>query len=1006
MKNQMLISPQQQKQRLIEQLKRRLIRTISLLMFCFVLTSVIGIFAIVTQRQLGEQKVAIHSDVNVLLQAMIDQETGLRGYITTNNEIFLEPLTNGRSQYASTLQHIKEETAGSNFQSTSTVLTEVDDKALQWTNRFANPQIDTMHSGNLAAARDAQLNTEGKMLFDDFRRSVARLQTVTDNDLTNLQTQINLVDFGCLVGAIVLTVVAILWLWRTFNFFVMAQKQQLGELRDAAAAFGAGDFSTRVQNITDTDLYEVGHTFNTMADQLNEQHIALQDRDILEQVTQLNTILTDSLDLNELMAAFLKHALPLLDLQVGAFYLYNQEKQLLQLSSSQGLDRAQLQQNFTLGEGLVGRSAQERKPLFISQSKTTQTGSFQLKTLLGQVVPASMYHLPLIQGNELLGVLVIGSLYPMREQTRNVFAVLGSNISSSISNAQSYAHIRTQAQQLAEQSQAQARANYSLRQQRDELTALNAALEEANRARSRFLSTMSHELRTPLTSIIGFSQMLLRSSAKSPLNDRQTSNVDRILKNAQHLLTLINDVLDLAKVEAGRMDVNATETNLQELLTSLVEETRSMALERRTRVHIEVSDEVRTIETDPMKLRQIVLNLLSNALKFTEKGLVTIGATLRTTSATGGRSEAQQVAISVKDTGIGIPPDQQSKIFEAFYQIDNSNTRSYSGTGLGLSIVREFTTLLGGRVEIESEPGVGTTFTILLPLHARDRQSLQEVRLNTLHPASQRQTSEPRTTLSDEEDGRLVVAIDDNPDVLQLISASLEQSPYRVVGVQDSTQALKVIEELHPHAITLDIMMPKVNGWQILHQLKSNPATAAIPVILLTVLEDRSAGYVLGADEYLVKPVARDALLSTLQQLTTATLLPQVEAIEQTIGSTSVAPEEQELPHPFKHIMLVHNEQNIQELVDRLVQETGYHVSTINNGQDVIMMIEKASPDLLMLFVQLEQQHNNTSTLVVESQSHLDQTMAEKGEENAETNTISSEGPSSQDTANQPYQEQ
>ena len=263
---------------------------------------------------------------------------------------------------------------------------------------------------------------------------------------------------------------------------------------------------------------------------------------------------------------------------------------------------------------------------------------------------------------------------------------------------------------------------------------------------------------------------------------------------------------------------------------------------------------LRPIETDPTKLRQVILNLVSNALKFTKEGSVTVSAARRIDS----KGEAEQVAIAVKDTGIGILPEQQGHIFDAFYQVDHSSTRSYGGTGLGLSIVRELTTLLGGIIELESLPDHGTTFTIVLPLRMRQALS-QRAQLNDIQYG--KETTQFTNSMSiineakkrvHEDDGFLVVAIDDNSDVLQLITTSLEQIPYRIVGVQDPTQAISIIEELHPHAITLDIMMPKMNGWQILHQLKSNPTTASIPVILLTVLEDRSAGYVLGADEYLV----------------------------------------------------------------------------------------------------------------------------------------------------------
>ncbi len=968
--------------RLIDQLKARLILTIGLLVACFVLSSALGIFAVVSQQQLGEQKVAIHNDVNSLLQAMIDQETGLRGYITTANTTFLDPLTSGRTQYSSALQQLNAETVGANFHATTTVLATVEEKAATWSSSFADPQIERMQRGNVDAARAEGVNAQGKVLFDTFRRAVAQLQQVTDNDLASLQMQADEINYGALAVSILLGILAIVWLWRTFVHFADTQREQLEILKETAAAIGAGDLSARVQDITDADLREVGQTFNGMASTLQEQQNALRDRDILEQVSQLNTLLASSLDLTELMHAFLRNTLPLLDVQIGALYLYDPQTKKLNLFAARGVQPEELQQTFAPGEGLIGRAAQERTALMITRPDQDEVKALRIKTMLGTVLPTSLYHLPLLRGNELLGVLTMGTMYSMREQTRNVLNVIASNVASAISNTQAFGHIQEQARELTQHALAQEQANLALRQQRDELTALNAALEEANRVRSRFLSTMSHELRTPLTSIIGFGQMLLRPSAKTPLNERQTNNVQRILKNAQHLLTLINDVLDLAKVESGRMDVNATEINLKDLLTSVVEETRSVAVERKLRISVEVADDITTIESDPLKLRQIVLNLLSNALKFTEHGGITISATCRTATVTTeqGLTEAEQVAIAVKDTGIGIAPELQARIFEAFYQVDNSNSRKYGGTGLGLSIVREFTALLGGKIEIESQPGQGTTFTVLLPMHVRDRQSLQEVRLNTLH--SQGMIAEPfesqnHLSSSDERvqellpDELLVVAIDDNPDVLQLITASLEQTSYRVVGVQDSSQAVAVVQELRPHVITLDIMMPQVNGWQILHQLKSHPATAAIPVILLTVLEDRSAGYVLGADEYLVKPVARDALLSTLHQLTSTHLVDRASIVDQSIPAQPAQVQEaKDQDTPLKPILLVHNETNVHELVARLVSETGYSLATLDGGQDVMTMIKQASPDLLMLLVQIEKPFApSQDTFVVESKA-------------------------------------
>ena len=957
---------------LIEQLKGRLIFIVGLLVLCLVLTSVIGVLTMLNQQQLGDQKVAMNNDVNNLLQAMIDQETGLRGYITTANASFLAPYTSGQSNYNAAVKQLQTDAKGPNFHATALALITVQQRASDWSDTFATVELQHMQAGDFTIARSDTVNAQGKTLFDRFRNAVTQLQQATKEDLATIQTQANGVDFVSLGTGILLTVLALLWLWYTFVRFATAQREQLNLLKDAAEAFGAGNLAMRVHGVTDADLSDVGQTFNTMAETLERQQNALGERDILEHVLQLNTILTESLQLEELTETFLRRVLMLLNVQLGMLYLYDTSDKILRLYNVQGMARTDIPESFALGEGPVGQAAHERQPVFVAMSEQDASKQFQVKTVLGHVVPSSMYHLPLLQGESLVGVLVVGSIFPMREQTRNTLQVVASMVASAIRNTQAYGRIQEQATQLEERAREQEQANQALRQQRDELTALNIALQEANQARSRFLSTMSHELRTPLTSIIGFAQILLRPTAKTALSERQAGNIERILKNAQHLLTLINDVLDLAKVEAGRMDVQVAKVNLRELLQNVAEQTRSMATERKLHVSVHVPDEAILLETDPVKLRQIMLNLLSNALKFTEKGGVTISASLRTVPASEGRpAESQQIAIAVKDTGIGIAPEKQQHIFEAFYQVDGSNTRKYGGTGLGLSIVSEFTSLLGGQVEVESQQGVGTTFTILLPVRARDRFELSSAYLTTLHKSVQSERlnvmrnpgnvavlesvaqSSTYQASQEEQEPMLIVAIDDNPDVLQLIAATLDQTPYRVVGVQDATKAVEVVKELKPQVVTLDIMMPQVNGWQILHQLKSQSATSTIPVILLTVLEDRSAGYVLGADEYLVKPVARETLLTTLQQLTAynngavPAIVPLTEQEKQQVSLSQDSPS-------FKQLVVVQQQTNVRTLIEQLVQDEGYHLTMLDGGQELAALVERSSPDLLMLFVQLQ----------------------------------------------------
>jgi CheY-like chemotaxis protein/two-component sensor histidine kinase len=363
---------------------------------------------------------------------------------------------------------------------------------------------------------------------------------------------------------------------------------------------------------------------------------------------------------------------------------------------------------------------------------------------------------------------------------------------------------------------------------------------------------------------------LLEDAEENGWAQPQKSNLERILKNGQHLLSLINDVLDLVKIEAGRMEINFSPVDVREIITWVVEETSSLAAEKKLDVSVAIEDEVITIESNPVKLRQVLLNLVSNALKYTERGKVTISAA---------RVGENQLALRVQDTGVGIPEEMQERIFEAFYQVDGGYTRKAGGTGLGLAIVSQLTGLLGGEVELKSVPGQGSTFTVLLPVRQSEQHSMilcagwgGDTGLSVDAAATTAtifgEGVEPGTEIAPAQEQRdLVLVVDDDPDVIALLRTSLQDSDYAVIGVQDPVRLIELVQKMRPSAIMLDVLMPDRNGWQILRQLKSHPATSSIPVIMLTVLSEPETGYRLGADDYLIKPFQKDALLKTLQSL-------------------------------------------------------------------------------------------------------------------------------------------
>ena len=870
---------------LLKRLKIILALVVGLLLLSLFFRFLETIYTTVNQNKEGQQQISIHDDLNGILQSMIDQETGLRGYIATNDPTFLEPFTSGRPDFLSALQGLKNQANNGNIKDTSAELAQVEERANDWYNNFAEVQIKNMQSGKLSTARAESTSLFGKALFDKFRAADGQLQQVADRDLANIQSQENTSNWFVVISSLLFSVIIIVILWRIFSRFAADLSRQLNTLKNAAQQLGAGDLSARIGKLAHQELNQLGQSFNAMADALQQQQeIGLKERDVLESVLQLNALLSynlDKLELKPIIDGFLNKALTSLDLHIGALYLYEADRKQLTLFASQGLDLDQVQSQFQPGEGTIGRVVISREPLYLVRPADDETQRFVVKSMLGIIRPSCSYYLPLIRGKELLGVLGVASIFPMTEKVRSVLNVVASNLSSVISNANAYQHIQEQAEELEKRGRERERINAELRRQRDELTTLNSALEKANRARSQFLSTMSHELRTPLASIIGFSQILLDDAGKNNYTERQKKNLERILKNGKHLLVLINDVLDLAKIEAGRMDVNSTQVDLQELISSVVEETQSIAIEQKLTLRYSIEEGLGTLETDQMKLRQVLLNLISNALKFTAQGEVIVSATRATPSS----SREEQIAIAVKDSGIGIAPEHQERIFEAFFQADNGNTRKFGGTGLGLSIVRQLTTLLGGALEMTSSPGQGSTFTIILPTRVEARPDVQddphlyatrEREIPKLLPPSAEIPSQVMDKLfeasvtereANDTQRNVILAVDDNPDVLALVKVALENTPFNVVGIQDPLKAMDMAQDLHPCAITLDVMMPDLNGWQLLHQLKTSPVTASIPVIMLTILSERTTGYVLGADEYLIKPFKNGVLLDIIQRL-------------------------------------------------------------------------------------------------------------------------------------------
>jgi len=375
------------------------------------------------------------------------------------------------------------------------------------------------------------------------------------------------------------------------------------------------------------------------------------------------------------------------------------------------------------------------------------------------------------------------------------------------------------------------------------------AAESASKVKSAFLANMSHELRTPLNAIIGYSEILMEDAADRG-DAASIADLEKIDAAGKHLLHLINDILDLSKIEAGRMDVYLEQVPLVRLLDEVKTLVSPMMKKNENTFVLDCEAAIGSLRTDVTKLKQSLINLLSNAAKFTKKGTVTLR--VRSDEAAGQNS----IRFDVIDSGIGMTDEQLGRLFQAFTQADSSTTRHFGGTGLGLTITKHFCTMLGGSIAVTSTPRQGSTFTIRLPLSEGEAAPV-------LTGAAAAQ-SPPEEAVPG---AVTVLIVDDDPAVHEVLSSTLSKEGYRLVHAYGGAEALEIMRREPPDIVTLDVMMPKVDGWSVLGIMKSEPELAPIPVIMLTIVDDRSLGFSLGASEFMTKPVDRTRLVALIRKL-------------------------------------------------------------------------------------------------------------------------------------------
>ncbi len=436
--------------------------------------------------------------------------------------------------------------------------------------------------------------------------------------------------------------------------------------------------------------------------------------------------------------------------------------------------------------------------------------------------------------------------------------------------------------------------------------ALRKAMEDAesaNKVKSSFLANMSHELRTPLNAIIGYSE-LLAEDAQDRGDTAALGDLEKISAAGKHLLGLINEILDLSKIEAGKMEVYLERVDLQKATADVKTIVDPMIAKNGNRLVIECPAEIGSLKTDITKIKQCLINLLSNAAKFTKQGTILLRLS-RDTDDHG----VEHVRFDVGDSGIGMTPEQLGRLFQAFTQADSSTTRNFGGTGLGLTITRHFVTMLGGTIDVVSEPGKGTTFSIVLP----DREGGEA------------------TTVADDlglapegvASSITVLIVDDDPAVHDVLSATLGREGYVLLHARDGAEALAIMRKTPPDIVTLDVQMPKIDGWSVLGIMKSEPALEQIPVIMLTIVDDRNLGFSLGASEFMTKPIDRNRLTALLRKLAPA----KADAV----------------------ILIVDDDADVREVVASTVKAVGLIPAQAANGREALGWLSNHQPPALVL---------------------------------------------------------
>lgn len=593
------------------------------------------------------------------------------------------------------------------------------------------------------------------------------------------------------------------------------------ELIVASEAHRHGDYSARCLLESSNEMGQLAVSFNRMA-------LGIQSEiNIKTGITAISDSMLGKEKFKEfgksLMSAVLTHT----GSNIGAIYLLNEEAALFEPKFVVGLQDDKVK-SFSANhyEGEFGRTLLEKKITLLGNVPNDTI--FYFSAVTGNFKPKEVLHIPILLNEKVIAIISLASLNPFSLETLEMLKIAEKSLTAGIISILAVEKIREYSRMVNEQNTELGMQSKELTLQKEELHEQNAELamqkrqiDESNRLKSEFLSSMSHELRTPLNAVIALSSVLHRK-LKSKIPDDEYSYLEIIERNGKNLLTLINEILDLSRIEAGKADIQLSTFSLKDTVMSILDTLQMQIQQKGIQVTNQIESDFLLVHNDRSKCHHVLQNLIGNAVKFTERGSVVISAHI----------VEEEVHICVQDTGIGISPDQLPHIFDQFHQVDGSDSRKHEGTGLGLAIADKYSRLLGARIEVTSEPGKGSIFTLVLPLVYKDQtvSSNADLSRSSLKPAI---SSDEMGGTQSNSDKKILIIEDSEPAIIQL-SEILKEQGYRFDIARDGIEALNLVNASIPDAIILDLMMPGMDGFEVLETIRGTRATAQIPVLILT----------------------------------------------------------------------------------------------------------------------------------------------------------------------------